>query len=110
MEAVAHARYARYSPKKVAQVLNLIRNKRVDKAFAILQFTPKSASEIVMKTLKSALSNAGGLKTPYKFYVKECWVNKGPYLKRIRPRAFGRADIYTRKTCHLTIIVSDGIK
>ena len=107
MEAKAITRYARYSPKKVAQILKLIRKKRVDEVFAILKFLNKGCVDLVEKTLKSALANAGGLREPFRFYIKECWVNKGPYLKRIRPRAFGRANIYTRKMCHLTIIVSD---
>ncbi|MEN3013297.1 MAG: 50S ribosomal protein L22 [Endomicrobiia bacterium] len=107
MEGIAHARYIRYSPRKIAQVLKLVRGKKVSDAFRILDNVKKSCSLEIKKTIKSALSNAGALKSPEKFYVKTCYVTKGPFLKRIMPKAFGRAALFTRKTSHLTIIVSD---
>lgn len=107
MEGVSHARYIRYSPRKIAQVLKIIRGKNVVDVFNILDNLRKSCSTDIKKTIKSALVNAGGLKEPHRFYVKSCFVTKGPYYKRIMPKAFGRAALYTRKTAHLTVVVSD---
>ena len=105
--AVAKANFVRYSSRKVGQVLDLIRSKPVIEAFKILKFIPRSSKEMVEKTLKSAVANEGRLKQQEGLYVKECWVNLGPSLKRFRSRAFGRAYGYKRKTCHLTIIVDE---
>ncbi len=107
MEGVCHTRYIRYSPRKIAQVLKIIRGKNVANVFNILDNINKSCSLEIKKSIKSALANAGGLKEPYKFYIKDCYVTKGPYLKRIMPRAFGRAALYTRKMAHLVVVVSD---
>lgn len=107
MEWIAKAQFARYAPRKVKQVLDLIRRKSVIEAFKILKFIPKSAVTLIEKTLKSAVANSGRLKHPEGLFVKECWVNQGPTLKRFRARAFGRAAMYKRKTCHLTVKVSD---
>ncbi len=107
MQGVCYARYLRHSPKKIAQVLKLIRGKSVAKSFNILDNINKSCAEAIKKAIKSALANVGGLKNPDKFYVKTCYVTKGPYMKRIMPKAFGRAALYTRKTAHLTVVVSD---
>ena len=107
MEAIAKANFVRYSPRKVGQVLDLIREKPVEEAFKTLKFIRRSAVELVEKTLKSAVANAGKLKQQQGVYVKKCWVNTGPSLKRFRARAFGRAAGYKRKTCHLTIVVDE---
>ncbi len=107
MQGIAHARYIRYSPKKIAQVLKIIRGKKVSDVFNILENINKSFVEDLKKTIKSALANAGGLKQPDKFYLKECYVTKGPYLKRVMPKAFGRAALFSRKMAHLTVVLSD---
>jgi len=108
MIAKAIARYQRYSPRKVNQILDVIRNKPVPEAFKILRFIPKSAKILVEKTLKSAVSNAGKLKTfGQGFFIKECYATQGPSLKRWRARAFGRAAPYKHRTTHLTIVISD---
>ncbi len=107
MEGVCHARFIRYSPRKIAQVLKLIRGKNIVDVFNILDNINKSCVVDIKKTIKSALVNAGGIKEPYRFYLKTCFVTKGPYYKRIMPKAFGRAALYTRKTAHLTVVVSD---
>jgi large subunit ribosomal protein L22 len=106
MEAVATSKFARYTPRKVNQVLTLIRNKSVEKAMGILEFTPKSASDLVLKTLKSAVANAGK-KDQSALKVKEAWVGQGPSLKRLRPGPMGRGMPFKRKMCHLTIKVSE---
>lgn len=107
MEARAIARFVRYAPRKVNQVLTVIRNQRVDKAFEILSFLPKNATELVEKVLKSAVANAGKLNDFSGLKVKEAWVGQGPTLKRMRPGPMGRGLPYKRKTSHLTIIVTD---
>src|SRR4051812_26543539 len=106
MEAIAKAKYARFSPRKVGQVLGLIRGKSVAKAYAILPTVPRAAGILVFKTLKSAFSNSG-VADANQMYVKEAWVDNGPVLKRVRPMAMGGRGIYKRKTCHVTIRVTD---
>jgi large subunit ribosomal protein L22 len=107
MQAVARAMFARYSPRKVGQVLGLIRGKTVVQAMAVLPWVPRVSRVLVGKTLKSAFSNAGRSANPAQFRVAEAWVGQGPVLKRVRPMAMGGRAIYKRKTCHLTIVVSD---
>lgn len=108
MEAIAKAKFARYSPRKVGQVLGLVRGKSVAKAYGLLPSVPRSAALLVFKTLKSAYSNIG-LTDPKSVFIKSAWVDNGPVLKRVRPMAMGGRGIYKRKTCHVTIIVSDQI-
>ena len=109
MEAVAHARFVRFAPRKVNLVLGLIRNKTVEKAFEILSFAPKNVVPLIQKTLKSAVANSGHLKDMSTLTVKECWVGQGPTLKRMRPGPMGRGMPYKRKTSHLTIVVTDAV-
>ena len=109
MEAKAYLNYARISPRKVSVVLDLIRNKPVDYAMAVLQHTPKAACEDLQKLLKSAVANA---ENNYdmdvsKLYVAECSVSQGPILKRIRPRAQGRAFRIDKKTSHITLVLRE---
>lgn len=107
MEAIARSRFARYAPRKVNQVLSLIRNKPVEKAFEILSFTPKNSAVLIHKTLKSAVANAGRIRNMGGLKIKQCWVGKGQYLKRMRTGPMGRGMMYTRKTSHLSIVVCD---
>ena len=92
MEARAILRYARISPRKVSIVMDLIRNKPLDEALAILQYTPKAACEPLLKLVKSAAANAENNFNMDKnnLYVAECYVCPGPTLKRMMPRAQGR--------------------
>ena len=106
MEAVAYARHQRYSPRKVNQVCGLIRGKSVAKAYNILPTVPRAAGILVFKTLKSAFSNSGA-GDPALMYVKEAFVDAGPVLKRVMPMAMGARGIIKRKTCHVTIRVTD---
>ena len=108
-EAKAIARYIRISPRKVNIVNDLIRNKPVGTAMGILNNTPKSASEVLIKLLGSAVANAEnnfGM-NPDDLYVAEAYANAGPTLKRIRPRAQGRAFRILKRTCHITIVVKE---
>ncbi|MDR3125332.1 MAG: 50S ribosomal protein L22 [Endomicrobium sp.] len=107
MQAKAAAKFVRYTPRKVNQVLTLIRNKKVEKAFEVLSFLPKSAATLVSKVLKSAIANSGKLKDYSNLKVKEAWVGNGPILKRIRPGPQGRGLPIKKRTSHLTILVTD---
>jgi len=109
MEARAQATYVRISPRKVKIVLDLIRNKPVDEAMAIVKFTPKAACEPIAKLLKSAAANAENNLNLNKedLYVSECFVCPGPILKRIRPRAQGRAYRIEKRTSHITLVLKE---
>ncbi|HQD29114.1 50S ribosomal protein L22 [Acetivibrio saccincola] len=106
---IATLRYARISPRKVKIVLDLIKNKDIGEAYAILRYTPKAASEILFKLLKSAESNAVNNNDLNRdeLYVADCYANQGPTLKRIRPRAQGRANRIRKRTSHITIVVKE---
>ena len=108
-QARAILRYARISPRKVNIVNDLIRNKDVATARGILMNTPKAASELLIKLLDSAVANAEnnfGMDTD-KLYIAEIYANAGPTLKRIRPRAQGRAFRIRKRTSHITIVVKE---
>ncbi len=108
-QAVAHLKYVRISPRKVGIVLDLIRNKPCDISMAILKHTPKAACEPLMKLLKSAMANAENNNNMdvSKLYISECYVTGGPILKRIRPRAQGRAFRIDKRTSHITLVVKE---
>ena len=109
MEATAKVTYVRIAPRKVQIVLDLIRNKPVEEAMAILKHTPKAACEPLAKLLKSAIANAENNKNMdvTRLYVAECFVCQGPTLKRIRPRAQGRAFRINKKTTHITMVLKE---
>ena len=109
MESRAYLKYARISPRKVQIVLDLIRGKDAGTAMAILKNTPKSASEYLIKLLKSAIANAehNYNMDVSKLYVSECFVCPGPTLKRIMPRAKGSADRILKRTRHVTIALKE---
>ncbi len=107
MEFIARAKFARFSYRKVGQVLGLIRGKPVLDAMGMLPWVPRACRVLVGKTLKSAISNAGKTADPARFKVSQAWVNFGPTLKRVMPKAMGARAMFKRKTSHLTIIVSD---
>ena len=109
MEAKAYLRYVRISPRKVQIVCDLIRGKSVAQANAILMGTPKAASELLLKLLKSAAANAENnhQMDPEKLYVSTCYANPGPIIKRIMPRAQGRAYRINKRTSHITIAVAE---
>lgn len=109
MEARAQATYVRISPRKVKIVLDLIRNKPLDEAIAIAHFTTKSAAEPIEKLLKSAAANAENNHNMDRnnLYVAECYVCPGPILKRIRPRAQGRAYRIEKRTSHITVVLKE---
>lgn len=109
VKAKASARYIRMSPRKARQVIDLIRDKDVGEALAILRFTPNAASPIIEKVVNSAIANAENNydMDPDSLYVAECYVDQGPTLKRIRPRARGMADRIRKRTSHITVVLQE---
>ena len=109
MEAKAIARYVRISPRKARQVVDLIRGKDLREALAILELTPKAASRIVSKVVRSAAANAeNNLELdPSTLYVARAYVDQGPTLKRIMPRARGSADRIRKRTSHITVVLAE---
>jgi len=105
----ATARYIRMSPRKVKAVIDLIRNKSLGEAQAILANTPRAATEPVLKVLNSAAANAEnnlGMDQD-SLYVAEAYANQGPTLKRFRARSHGRAARIRKRTSHITIILDE---
>ena len=111
MEARAQARNVRVSPTKARRVVDLIRGMGVEDALVTLQFAPQGASEPVGKVLASAVANAvnNHQMQADDLVVAAAYVDEGPTLKRIRPRAQGRAYRIRKRTSHITVIVSDDI-
>ncbi|GMA13933.1 50S ribosomal protein L22 [Deinococcus metallilatus] len=105
----AVAKYVRMSPRKVRLVVDVIRGKSVQDAEDLLRFLPKSASEPVAKVLKSAKSNAinNDEMLEDRLFVQAAYVDAGPTLKRLIPRARGSANIIKKRTSHITIIVGE---
>jgi len=111
MDAIAKARHIRQSARKVRQVLDEVRGKEVESALNKLHFSPKKASRVIEKTLRSAVANAinreGSEVDADKLFIKEAFVDEGPTMRRFRARAMGRATIIRKRTSHLTIVVSE---
>ena len=109
MEAKAIARYVRISPRKVRLVVDLIQGKSLEEARNILRYTNKRGAYFVAKVLESAAANAVNNHDMLedRLYVKAAYVDEGPALKRVLPRARGRADIIKKKTSHITVILGE---
>ena len=107
--ARAEHKYARISPRKVEIICNMIRGKDVKTAAALMSQTSKAACEPMAKLLKSAVANAENNFNMDKknLYVAECFVCPGPMLKRIRPRAQGRAFRVMKRTSHVTMVLRE---
>ncbi|APU12677.1 MULTISPECIES: 50S ribosomal protein L22 [Actinoalloteichus] len=105
--AVARARYVRATPMKVRRVVDLVRGRHAQEALAVLRFAPQSASEPVEKVLASAIANAENNLDldPETLWISSIYVDEGPTLKRIRPRAQGRAYRVRKRTSHITVEV-----
>jgi len=101
--------YARVSVQKACFVLDVIRGKDVQTALGILEYSPRYASSIIKKLLESAIANAennNGMNAE-NLYIAECYANKGPTMKRIRPRAQGRAYRIEKRMSHITIVLDE---
>ena len=109
MEAKATLRHIRVTPRKARLIVDLIRGKRAGDALGILRFMPQHASKVVEKLLKSAIANAeqkniGDVDT---LKIKMAFVDQGPVLKRVMPRAMGRANIIKKRSSHITLVLGD---
>lgn len=115
MEARAIKRYVKSSPRKMRLIVDLIRNKRVDEAIAILKFSKKKTSKIIESTVLSAYSNLinkldTGRISQTDVLIREAFVDGGPVLKRVLPAPQGRAFRIRKRTSHLTLIVESLVK
>ena len=107
MQAIAKARYVRISPRKVDQILMLVRRKSVAQALSQLRLVTKSSRPLVEKVLMSAMANAGKDKSPEAWYVDQAWVGYGPTMKRMRAHAMGRGATIRHHSAHMTILLTD---
>lgn len=110
MEAIAKLRYHRGSARKARLVLDLIRGKSVSQARNILMFSEKRVSDPVLKVLESAVANAlhkDARKETNEMIINKALADDGPIMKRFRPRAQGRAFMIRKRTCHITLEISD---
>ena len=105
--AVARARFVRVTPMKARRVVEMIKGRTAQEALAVLRFAPQAASEPVPKVLASAMANAENNLDldPESLVVSKAYVDEGPTLKRIRPRAQGRAFRIRKRTSHITIVL-----
>ncbi len=109
MEAKAKARYVRIAPRKARAVIDTIRDKDLNEALSILRYTPRSAAEPVAKLVNSAAANAefnhemnrGSL------YIDQAYVDEGPTMKRVQPRARGRRNLIFKRTSHITVVLKE---
>ena len=107
MEAYAIAKYIRVSPRKARMVVDMIRGKSVFEAREILTFCDRDVAEVILKCMNSAVANAeqAGIPTD-DLYVKTTYVDEGPTMKRIRPRAKGSASRIRKRSSHITVKVA----
>ncbi len=101
--------YARVSVQKACFVLDAVRGKDLDTALAVLRYNPRYASGLIKKLIESAAANAennNGMNRE-KLYIAECYANKGPTMRRIQPRAQGRAYRIEKRTSHITVVLDE---
>ena len=106
---IAKLSYARVSVQKACFVLDAIRGKDVATALGIVTYNPRYASSLIKKLLESAVANAennNGMKAG-NLYVEECYANQAPTMKRIKPRAQGRAYRILKRTSHITVVLNE---
>ena len=110
MEVTAKHRYLQASPQKVRLVADQVRGLRVEEALNLLEFSPKKAAHMVKKLLDSAIANAENNEGADvdELKVSSIFVDEGMTMKRLRPRAKGRADRILKRSCHITLKVADG--
>lgn len=110
MESKAILKYARVSPRKVRRITNLIKGKRAGDALISLRFLPHSSARIVAKVLKSAMANAEQKKVadPESMKIVKAVVDQGSTMKRLMPRAMGRADVIKKRTSHIKLLLEEG--
>ncbi len=109
MEVKARASNIRISPRKARQITDIIKGKDIQDAKNIVAFTPKKAAKIVGKVLDSAIANAENNNDLDRetLYIKRAFVDQGPTMKRVRPRAQGRATLIRKRSSHITVILEE---
>jgi large subunit ribosomal protein L22 len=105
----AKHRFARIAPRKARLLMDLIRGRDVDDAIAMLQFSKQRASGMIEKVVRSAVANAAEqeVRTQNALYVRECWVDPGPIIKRFQPKDRGKAYSILKRTSHLCVTVDE---
>ena len=116
MEAKAQARFVRVTPQKARRVVDVIRGRRALDAVDVLRFAPQGAAEPVRKLVESAIANAqyladqaGERFDAEDLYIQAIYADEGPTMKRIQPRAQGRANRILKRTSHITVVVGDEV-
>ena len=109
MEAKAHARYIRISPRKVEVVLDQVRGKSIDEALAILRYMPHKGARITEKLIQSAAANAESNHDMVRdnLYVAQIYANQGPTMKRYKARAQGRANLIRKRSTHISVVLRE---
>jgi large subunit ribosomal protein L22 len=109
MESKAILKYARITPRKARRVVDLIRGKSAGDALLFLKFMPYRGAKFVEKLLKSAMANAEQKKAvnPEEMKIVTAVVDQGPVMKRVEPRAMGRANVIRKRTSHITVVLSE---
>ncbi len=109
MESKAILKYARISPRKVRRVTDLLKGQKAGDALVNLGFLPHKGGKIVAKVLKSAMANAEQKKVadPESMKIMNILVDQGPTMKRMMPRAMGRADMIKKRTSHITLLLEE---
>jgi len=109
MEARAKLRYIRVTPRKARLVVDVIRGKRAGDALNILKFMPQHASKVIEKLLRSAIANAEqkNISDVDRLKITTAFVDQGPVMKRMMPRAMGRANIIKKRTSHITLVLGE---
>ena len=109
MEAKALARYIRISPQKARLIADLVRGQSVETAINTLRFMPKKGARILRQVIESAVANASQNEAidVDTLYVKKIYIDGGPMLKRITPRAMGRATRILKRTSHITVVLDE---
>jgi len=109
MESKAILRYARITPRKARRVIDLIKGRNAGDALLFLRFMPYRGARFVEKILKSAMANAEQKKAvnPESMKIVKALVDQGPTMKRVETRAMGRANVIRKRTCHITLVLSE---
>ncbi|KPK43639.1 MAG: 50S ribosomal protein L22 [Nitrospira bacterium SM23_35] len=109
MESKAILRYARITPRKARRVVDLVRYKNAGDALIFLRYMPYRGARFVEKLLKSAIANAEQKKAvnPEEMKITQAFVDQGPVMKRVEPRAMGRANIIRKRSSHITLVLSE---
>jgi len=111
MDFTAKVRFARISPKKVRPVARLVQHMPLNQALTVLRLEKRRGALFLRKVLRAAWANAQEKDSSYDedaFFVKSACVDAGPSLKRMRPRSMGRANIIHKRSCHISVVLSDG--